>query len=66
MRRYGYGVHMTTNEPLLTVREVSALLKVSRRTLERWEKAGKLTPVRIQGNVRYRTADVRDLIGAGA
>lgn len=57
---------MTTTEPLLTAREVATLLKVSRRTLERWEKAEKLIPIRVAGNVRYRQQDVRALIEGDA
>lgn len=53
---------MTTNETLLTVRDVSAMLQVSRRTLQRWEKDGKLTPVRIGSTVRYRKQDVSALV----
>lgn len=53
---------MTTNETLLTVRDVSAMLQVSRRTLQRWEKDGKLTPVRIGTTVRYRKQDVSALV----
>lgn len=57
---------MTTNETLLTVRDVSAMLQVSRRTLQRWEKDGKLTPVRIGTTVRYRKADIAGLLKASA
>lgn len=37
-------------------------LKVSRKTLYRWEQEGLLVPFRIGVNVRYREADVEALI----
>jgi len=40
-------------EEYLTIKEVSHLLKVSRVTLNKWEKKGILTPSRIDGSVRY-------------
>ena len=51
----------------MTANEVAAVLKISRRTLERWDKDGKLPAIRVGGAVRYRPADVRALIeGEGA
>lgn len=52
--------------PTLTVPEVMQTFKVSRKTLERWEKDGILIPLRIGVNVRYREADVRALIDGRA
>lgn len=57
---------MDTDEPLLTVNEVASLLKVSRRTLERWDEQNKLTAVRVGGVVRYKRADVKALIEGDA
>ena len=48
--------------PTLTASEVMDVLKVSRKTLERWEKDQLLIPVRIGGTIRYREADVAALI----
>lgn len=44
---------------LLTVQETASLLKVHRRTLERWERSGQLVPIRLgPGTVRYRREDI--------
>lgn len=52
-----------TLEPqLLTRAEVAQKLKVSVRTLERWEEGGDLVPIRLGRNVRYRVADVDDYV----
>jgi len=44
---------------LLTIEEVSQILKVSRTTLYRYEKSGMITPVDINGRTkRYLKSDV--------
>jgi len=50
---------------LLTVREVSELLRVSPLTIKRWGKRGKLTPIRInsRGDRRYKKEAVLWLLG---
>jgi excisionase family DNA binding protein len=53
---------MTTLQPILTRQETAVLLRVSVRTLERWEEAGMLVPFRIGKNVRYRGEDVASLL----
>jgi excisionase family DNA binding protein len=58
---------MTTNEAsVLTRKEAAALFRVSTKTLERWEAAGILTPIRIGVNVRYRREDVQALLDGQA
>jgi len=48
---------------LLTTAEAAELLRVTVKTLERWEKAGKLIPNRLPGgHKRYRRTDLDDLI----
>lgn len=47
--------------PLLTKPEVAALLKVSLKTVERWEKLGILHPIRMSRSVRYRSEDIHAL-----
>jgi excisionase family DNA binding protein len=60
------GVLLVTDE-LLTCDDVCALLRVSRRTLERWEAAGKLVPLRVGPRVtRYRRSDIDAFIAGGA
>ena len=61
------GVDMITvplmqMEPIMTRQEVAAVFKVSLKTLQRWEKAGLLVPLRVGVNVRYRREDVQSLI----
>jgi excisionase family DNA binding protein len=53
---------MPQNEGLLTAPEAAAYLRVTRKTLRRWENSGLLTPVRIGRNIRYRRDDVDALL----
>lgn len=50
---------------LLTIREVSELLRVSPLTLKRWGKRGKLPAIRInsRGDRRYKKESVLALLG---
>lgn len=50
---------------LLTVREVSELLRVSALTIKRWGKRGKLPAIRInsRGDRRYKKEAVLWLLG---
>lgn len=43
---------------LLTIDEVSEMLKVSKMTLHRWDKNGILCKIEVGGHRRYRRADV--------
>lgn len=43
---------------LLTIDEVSEMLKVSKMTLHRWNKNGILCKIEVGGHRRYRRADV--------
>ena len=45
-------------EPLLTVGEVAALMRVSNMTVYRLIKAGQLAAIRVGKNYRIRRADV--------
>jgi excisionase family DNA binding protein len=53
---------------LLTVREVSELLRVSPLTIKRWGKRGKLPAIRInsRGDRRYKKEAVLWLLGIQA
>jgi len=53
---------------LLTVREVSELLRVSPLTIKRWGKRGKLPAIRInsRGDRRYKKEAVLWLLGMSA
>jgi excisionase family DNA binding protein len=50
---------------LLTLKEVSELLRVSPLTLKRWGKRGKLPAIRInsRGDRRYRKETVLAMLG---
>jgi len=50
---------------LITIREVSELLRVSPLTIKRWGKKGKLPAIRInsRGDRRYRKEVVMRLLG---
>jgi len=55
---------MTENdeEELLTPREVAALLKVAKRTVDHWRRQGKLKAVVFSPQcIRYRRSDVKSL-----
>ena len=47
---------------LLTIDEVAAFLKVSKMTLWRWSKSGRLKKVDIGGVPRYRRSDIEILL----
>ncbi|NCX36044.1 MAG: helix-turn-helix domain-containing protein [Actinobacteria bacterium] len=50
-------------EVLLTPSEVAALFRVDPKTVTRWAKAGKLTPIRtLGGHRRYRKSEVENLL----
>lgn len=49
------------SKELLTIDEVSAMLKVSKMTLYRWDKAGLLTKIEVGGKRRYRRSEVEAL-----
>ncbi len=53
------------NNELLTDEEAQAYLKVSRSTLFRWEKEGKLKVYRVGKLRRYRREDLDALIVSG-
>jgi len=61
----GQGRPQADGEELLTPDRVAALLAVSVRSVRRYAEEGRLVPVRIGRNVRYRLADVERLIEMG-
>ena len=50
---------------LLTIDEVSEMLKVSKMTLHRWDKSGFLKKIDIGGHRRYRRSDVEAITEKG-
>ena len=61
-------VNLQNMPDLLTVREVSDLLRVSPLTIKRWGKRGKLPAIRInsRGDRRYKKEAVMWLLGMQA
>lgn len=56
---------LTQTDRLIKPVEAAALLSLSRRTLRRYEVAGKLPPIKINQRVtRYRMLDVQRLMEA--
>lgn len=41
-------------EKFLTIKEVCAILKVDRSTLNRWAKDGTLPRIKVVGSIRYK------------
>lgn len=62
------GVSIENLPDLLTVAEVADLLRVSKLTIKRWGKRGKLPAIRInaRGDRRYRKEAVLWLLGIQA
>lgn len=57
------SVSSSNQERLLTPAEVAALFRVDPKTVTRWAKAGKLTPIRtLGGHRRYRESEVHALL----
>lgn len=58
--------HRHTEPPLVSTGEVARLFRVDPKTVLRWSKAGKLTPVLTPGGQRrYRQDEVDALYTAG-
>lgn len=51
---------------LLTIKETENILNVSKSTLQRWDKNGKLTALRTEGgHRRYKLSDIESIIDSG-
>lgn len=60
-------IDLTNTPTLLTPSEVAALFRVNPKTVTRWAKAGKLTPIRtLGGHRRYPVTEIRDLLNRSA
>lgn len=62
------AIKLESMPDLLTVREVSELLRVSPLTIKRWGKRGKLPAIRInsRGDRRYKKEAILWLLGMQA
>lgn len=50
-------------DPLLTAKEVAAMLRVNPRTVTNWVRSGKLTAIRVYGGpYRFRRVDIAKLL----
>ena len=49
-------------ERYLTDREMSALLKVSRRTLQEWRSNGQIAYIQLGGKILYQESDMRKML----
>lgn len=49
-------------ERYLTDREVSDLLKISRRTLQEWRSNGQIDYIQLGGKILYRESDIRVML----
>jgi excisionase family DNA binding protein len=59
--------YRSDQELLLTPAEVAAMFRVDPKTVTRWAKAGKLTPIRtLGGHRRYRASEVNALLDTSA
>ena len=57
----------TAAETLYTPSEVASLFRVDPKTVTRWAKQGRLTPIRtLGGHRRYRAAEVEQLLKPGS
>lgn len=54
-------------EKLLTRKDAAAMLRVSTKTIQTWDRIGKLTPVKLgYRSLRYRQSDLQRLLdGSG-
>ncbi len=49
---------------LLTIKETKKILNVSKSTLQRWDKSGKLVALRTEGgHRRYKESDINTIVG---
>jgi excisionase family DNA binding protein len=51
--------------PLMTPREAADALRCTERSIQRWQREGKLTAVRIGRWVRFRREDIEAMITHG-
>lgn len=57
-----YGKPLLDGEHFLTDREVSAKLKVSRRTLQEWRTNGQIAYIALGGKTLYRESDIQSML----
>lgn len=55
------SISKSNNDNLVPLKEVAETLNVSRCTLNRWNKDGYLTPIKIGRKVFYRQNDINEI-----
>lgn len=60
--RISEKIKSTIEKPYLRKKEAAALLRVNPSTLYRWDKAGILKPVTVNGTLFYKREDVENLM----
>ena len=55
-------------DELITAEEVMKILKISRATLNRWVKAGKIQALKLgegrKGTIRFKSKDIEDFVNS--
>ena len=65
IERMGAGKASPSNEQFLTDKEVSAWLKVSRRTLQDYRNNGMIAYYQLGGKILYKESDIEKLVMSG-
>ena len=65
IERMGAGKASPSNEQFLTDKEVSAWLKVSRRTLQDYRNNGMVAYYQLGGKILYKESDIEKMVMSG-
>ena len=65
IERMGAGKASPSNEQFLTDKEVSAWLKVSRRTLQDYRNNGMIAYYQLGGKILYKESDIERMVMSG-
>ena len=65
IERMGAGKASPSNEQFLTDKEVSAWLKVSRRTLQDYRNNGMIAYYQLGGKILYKESDIEKMVMSG-
>ena len=65
IERMGAGKASPSNEQFLTDKEVSAWLRVSRRTLQDYRNNGMIAYYQLGGKILYKESDIEKLVMSG-
>ena len=65
VERMGAGKASPSNEQFLTDKEVSAWLKVSRRTLQDYRNNGMVAYYQLGGKILYKESDIEKMVMSG-